>query len=105
MRFFKEHYDLYTIWSEKTIIGFICINPLFMCPGEVAFGEEIAIQEEFQNKGVGTWVFNKIFDIYKKKGFKRFMGIVDVDSKASKLYERLGILPSKKEVLIEKNLN
>lgn len=104
IKFFSKFYDLYSIFVNNKIVGFIVINPKFMCPGEVAFGEEIAIKEEFQRKGIGTFVFNKIFKIYKKKGFKNFMGIVNIKSKAYNLYKRLGIKPSKKDVLIERRL-
>lgn len=104
MNFFKEFYDLYTIKLDNKIVGFICINPLFMCPGEVAFGEEVAIKEEYQNKGIGTTVFNKIFEIYKKRGFNRFVGISDVNSRSKNLYKRLGINPSNKDILIERSL-
>lgn len=104
MKFFNEFYDLYTIKVDNKIVGFIVINPLFMCPGEVAFGEEIAIKEEFRNRGIGTWVLYQIFNTYKKKGFKKFMGIATKKGGPMSLYKRLGILPSKKEVLIEKRL-
>jgi aminoglycoside 6'-N-acetyltransferase I len=104
MEFFLEFYDLFTVKVDGKLVGFICINPKFMCPGEVAFGEEVAIKEEFQGKGVGTWVFGEIFKIYKEKGFKRVMGIADVNAKVFKLYKKLGILPSKENVLIEKEL-
>jgi len=101
---YQENHDLYTIKINNEIVGFIAINPNFMCPGEVAFVEEIAIKESFQNKGIGTFVFKEIFKIYKEKGFKRFLGIVNVNSKAKKLYDKLGILPSKQDILIEKEL-
>jgi len=104
MRFFLKFYDLYSVIFKKQVIGFACINKNFMCPGEVAFWEEFAIKKEFQNEGIGTFVLNEIFKIYKKKGYKKFMGIVNLNSKASKLYKKLNILPSKKNILIEKNL-
>lgn len=104
MNFYLKYYDLFSISADNKIIGFIVINPNFMCPGEIAFGEEMAIKEDFQRKGIGTWALNQIFEIYKKKGFQKFIGIADVESKAYTLYKRLGILPSKKDVLIEKRL-
>ena len=104
MNFFIKYYDLYTIKVNKKIVGFICINPTFMCPGEVAFGEEMAIDEKFQGQGIGTWVLQKILEIYKEKGFIRFLGIADSEGKAIKLYNKLGIKLSKKDLLIEKIL-
>jgi len=105
IKFFSKFYDLYTIKADDEIVGFICINPIFMCPGEIAFGEEMAIKEKFQNKGIGTWVLGQIFKIYKERGFKKFMGIAEISGKAIRLYKRLKILPSKKYVLIERGLN
>src|SRR3990167_10763827 len=47
MKFCSKVYDLFTIKvndkENNQIAGFICINPKFMCPGEVAFGEEFVI--------------------------------------------------------------
>lgn len=104
MNFYYRFYDLYSIKTNNKLVGFIAINPNFMCPGEVAFVEEIAINKNFQRKGIGTRVFKLVFKIYKEKGFKRFMGIVNIKSGAFKLYKKLGILPSKKDLLIEKKL-
>jgi len=101
--FFKDK-DIYTIFADDKIAGFIVIDPKFMCPGEVAFGEEVAIRADLQGKGIGTFIFEEIFKIYRQKGFKKFMGIAGVESRANNLYKRLGILPSKKGVLIEKSL-
>lgn len=104
MKFFNKFYDLYIVNFNKKIIGFVVINPIFMFPGEVAFGEEMAIQEDFQNQGIGTNVLKQLFNIYRKKGFKKFMGIAASNGRPINLYKRLGILPSKKGVLIEKTL-
>lgn len=102
MEFFRKFYDLYAITYGGETVGFICINPTFMCPGEVAFGEEMAIKSDYQNKGIGTFIFKKIFEIYQKRGFKKFMGIAAKKGGPMSLYKRLGVLPSKKGVLIEK---
>jgi len=101
---FSEEKELYSIFSEGEIVGFIVIDPNFMCPGEVAFGEEIAITERYQRKGIGTEVFEKIFKIYKERGFKKFVGIKNLSSKANNLYPRLGLVQSKTDVIIEKKL-
>ncbi|MBS3172327.1 GNAT family N-acetyltransferase [Candidatus Woesearchaeota archaeon] len=102
--FFYQFYDLYSIKADQELVGFICINPNFLCPGDIAFGEEIAIKEGYTDKGIGTWVLNEISKTYSKKGFKKLMGIVDTNSRAKKLYKRLGINPSKKNILIEKDI-
>ncbi len=104
MDFFFDNFDTYTIKYKNEIVGFIVVNPLFMCPGDVAFAEEIAIKKEFQNKGIGTFVWKRIFEIYKNKGFKKVLGIASRDGRAMNLYNRIGLLPSKKGVLLEKKL-
>lgn len=104
MNSFLKDEDIYTVFVDNEIAGFIVIDPNFMCPGEVAFGDEMAVREDLQNKGIGTFMLKEIFKIYKQKGFKRFIGILDVESRVNNLYKRLGIFPSKKDVLIEKQL-
>ena len=108
MKFYSKVYDLFTIKvndkENNQIAGFICINPKFMCPGEVAFGEEFVIKKEFQNKGIGAYVIKEIIRLYKKRGFKRLLGIANTKGKAIKLYYKLGVEPSKKDVLIERRL-
>jgi len=104
MKTFFRTQDCYTIIINKEIIGFIVINPHFFCPGTVAFGEELAITEKYQARGIGTKVLKKIFEMYKKRGFKVFMGISLQGSGAYRLYSRLGITPSKVNVLLEKEL-
>jgi len=99
-----KNYDLYTILVGDKIVGFIALNSRFMCPGEVVFGEEIAIKEEYQNRGIGAYVFNEIFKIYKRKGYKRFIGIANKDSKVMTLYQKLGLYQSGTDILIEKRL-
>src|SRR3989339_145114 len=89
IKFFYEFYDLYSIKADKKL---------------VAFGEEIAIKENFQGKGIGTIVNKKLFEIYKKKGYGSFMIIAHKKSKAVKLYKRLGINISKEGILMEKEL-
>lgn len=104
VRFYYVNYDLYTIFVGSTVVGFIAVNSRFMCPGEVAFGEEIAIKEEFQNRGIGTFVSKEIFRIYKEKGYKRFIAIANRNSRAMNLYNKLGLYQSNDDVLIEKRL-
>jgi len=99
-----KNYDLYTIFVGNNVVGFITVNSRFMCPGDVVFGEEIAIKEEYQNRGIGTFVISEIMSLYKKKGYKRFMGIVNKDSKVMTLYQKLGLYQSGTDILIEKRL-
>ena len=104
IKVFRNLYDCYTITYGRQKIGFIAINPTFMCPGVVAFGEDMVIEEEFQGKGIGTWVLKKISEVYKKRGFKYFMGIAHKKSKALKLYKKKGFSIDKDFIIIGKKL-
>ena len=104
MKFFSENYDVYTIKTNDKIAGFVVINPRFMCPGEVAFGEEMAIKEEYKRKGAGTYALNKILDIYRKKGFKIYMGIVNKHSNSLGLHKKINAKESKSDIVVVKKL-
>jgi len=104
IKFLNKYCEIYVISVDKEIVGFIAINSQFMYPGQIAFGEELAIKSDFQNKGIGTWTLRKIFSIYQQKGFSKFMGIGAKKGKAIRLYKKLNILPSKENVLIERRL-
>ena len=103
-----KDYSIYCdIWSlvyNKMVVGFYIMNTKRWVPGEVVFGEEMAIKKEFRNKGFGSFLFKEMFKIYKKKGFKAWLGIVDRKAPAYKIYKKMGIKESKMEGLIEKKL-
>ncbi|MBU2612211.1 MAG: GNAT family N-acetyltransferase [Nanoarchaeota archaeon] len=105
IKVFSKYCEIWEIVYGKELVGFIVVNPNQFFPGVIAFGEEIAIKKEFQNKGIGTVIFKKIFQIYKKRGFKWFMGIALIKAKALKLYTELGFNIEKEEVIISKKLN
>ncbi len=104
IKIYSNYCDIFKIISNQEIIGFVVFNPNHWCPGEVVFGEEMAIKSEFQGKGMGTNVLNYLFDYYKERGFKKFMGIANLNGKAINLYERIGIQKSNENSIIEKNL-
>ena len=101
---FLKYYDVWKIIYNKKIIGFVSVNPHWFFPGKYAFVEDIAIKKEFQKKGIGTFVINEIFKIYKQKGFEYLMGVANTKSRAIKLYKKLKILPSKDNLFIERKL-
>lgn len=94
--------DIGILKEGRELIGFIIINTKgsIGLPGEVCFGEELVIKCEYQREGFGTFILKKVFNIYKKKGFKRIMGIA-YSGKLLKFYKKLNISPSKKYVLVE----
>jgi GNAT superfamily N-acetyltransferase len=94
--------DIFSIFEDEFLIGFIVVNRNFWDFEECVYGEDIAIKEEYQNKGIGKVVFNQIFDYYKIKGFKKFYGILVAER--LKFYEDLGFKVSKDNLFAEKVL-
>lgn len=101
---FKKYCDVFKIIKDNELVGFIVINTNHWCPGEFIFGEEMAIKQEFQGKGIGTQVFNYLFNYYKEKGYKKFIGIANKKGKALDLYRKLEIKENSENIVIEKDL-
>lgn len=99
LEIFSRYCDIWNVLYEKGIIGFIIVNPNQWCPGEIAFGEEMAINSQYQNKGIGTEVLKEITAIYKNKGFSKFMGITNTNSKNFYIHQKLGFKESNNKVM------
>jgi len=104
IKLFSRYCDIWEIWYEKQLAGFFVINPSWWCSGEIIFGEELAIDKKFRKKGIGTYVLKEIFKIYKKKGFKKYMGIVNNASNAIGLHKKVGAYKNKYDLLMEAEL-
>ena len=85
LKSYSKFCDMWKLVLDKEIIGFFVMNTSRWFPKLVCFGEEQAIESKYQNKGYGKYMLNKLFEIYKKKGYKYYMGIVNVKGKALKL--------------------
>ncbi len=105
IKIFNKYCDIWKILYKEDLAGFIIVNPNQFLPGTIAFGEEIAIKKELRGNGIGKNALRKIIEIYNKKGFEIFMGIANNNSKAFKLWKKLGIKESKENILMEKQLN
>ena len=64
----------------------------------------MAIDENFQRKGIGKKVLVEIFKIYKKKSYKRYMGIVNDSSKSIGLHKKIRAYKNKYDFLMVKEL-
>jgi len=104
LKIFSKYCDLWEIEYEKKLVGFLVINPNQWFPGEIIFGEEMAIDGNFQRKGIGKDVFDKIFKVYKKKGYKRYMGVVNDSSKSIGLHKKIGAYKNKYDFLMAREL-
>ena len=101
---FSRYCDIWKIVLGEKIIGFLIINPNQWFLGETIFGEEMAILEDFQRKGIGEQSVDEIFEIYKKKGYKKYMCLVNLKSKSFGLQNKMGVGESKFNKLMEKEL-
>lgn len=101
---FSKYCDIWKAVVEGEIVGFIIVNPNYWCPGEIVFGEEAAVKSDVQSKGVGTEMFERIFEIYKEKGYKLLMGMASRKSRALDLYKRIGFKEREDNVIIQRRL-
>lgn len=101
---YSKFCDIWKLNYNKELVGFIIVSACTIgLPKEFCFGEELAVKKEYQCKGFGTFILKETFKNYKKKGFKNFIGIANKKGPI-KLYKRLNLSPSKKNVLVEKKL-
>lgn len=105
IKLFSKYCDIWKVVNEENeTIGFTIINPNFWFPGKVAFAEQTAIMHKYQGQGIGRKIREEIFEIYRKRGFKKVMGITNKNSKAYGSFKNVGMKESKDNVLLEKDL-
>lgn len=102
IKLFSKNCDIWKINYKKNLVGFIIVNP-YRWKG-FCFGEKIAIRKESQGRGIGKFVFKEIFKVYKNKGFKNFVGIINKKSNISNLYKKIGFKINKENIFVEKKL-
>ena len=64
----------------------------------------MAVKSDFQRKGIGTKMLQDIITEYKNKGFTSFMGIVNRNAPSRKMFEKLGVIKTDDNFLIERRL-
>jgi len=104
LEIFSRYCDIWKILSKEEIVGFLVVNPNQWFLGEIIFGEEMAIQEKFQRRGIGEEAVKDMFKVYKKKGYKKYMCLVNESSKSLGLQNKIGAKESKFDRLMERKL-
>jgi ribosomal protein S18 acetylase RimI-like enzyme len=87
--YFKNHFK-----PEKTKIIIYDSQDIGILVTEVGDSKltivEIQIKPEFQCKGIGTRILKDIIENGRENGFEARLGVLKVNEKARKLYEKLG---------------
>lgn len=104
IKVFSKYCDIWIAVLDKKIVGFLIINPYQWKIGEIAFGEEMVVKKEFRRKDIGTMLFRFIFDYYSRRGYKKFMGIINKDANSFGFIKKLNLNVNKNDLLIEKKL-
>jgi predicted acetyltransferase len=104
LELFSKYCDIWEIDFDGEVIGMVVINPNHWSSGKIAFCEEVAIKNEYQRKGFGVEVFEKIFEIYKERGFEEYMGIVNKKSKSFGFHKKIGASVLESDVLMSRKL-
>ena len=104
IKIFARYCDIWDIFYEDKLAGFIIINPHHWFPGKFCFVENMGIKKEYRGKSIGRVVINSMMIIYKERGFEHFMGISNKQSRAFKLWESLGIKEDENDKIISKRL-
>ncbi|MBS3074671.1 GNAT family N-acetyltransferase [Candidatus Pacearchaeota archaeon] len=105
LKLFSKYCEVFSILYDKELAGFLVLNPNLWKPGEVMFGEEMAVDKNFRGRGIGTFMMNWMVDYAKSRGFKRVMFFSNNKSGAYKLYNKLGFSKSDEVEVFSKELN
>lgn len=103
----KEYAKFCDIWKliyNNKIVGFFVMNVMWVYPKKIVFGEEIAIKENFKNKGFGEFMIRELRKIYRERGVKEWWGISNKKSKAFKFWKKMGHKEIKDNALIGEKL-
>ncbi len=104
IKIFYKYCDIWISTENKNITGFLIINSNQWKPGEIIFGEDIGIDKKYRKKEIATKLLEFSFAHYKKKGYKKFMGIINKDAKSFGFIKKLKLKLSKQDLLVEKEL-
>ncbi len=85
--------NIFLIFYDEKLIGYVVFTYGFSIEyeGILTLIDEIYIQEEFRNKGIGTMTLNYVEEICKAKGIKTIhLQVKNFNPQAKKLYNSLG---------------
>lgn len=85
------HYmDIYVAGIQKKVVGFIIFYDYAWDRGRRAYIEDIGVLKEYRGQGIAGSLIKKAEHVLKKKGVSKMILDVNLESKALKLYEKIG---------------
>lgn len=100
----KEYHKsgyIFVLEIKKQIIGFIIAYDFIWHDGKRAFIDEIVVSSEYQGKGFGKKLMRYAEDFFKKKKVKNVELMAVKNSKASKIYSKLGYKEEKFVLMVK----
>ena len=89
--------------EEQEIIAFVFLNISYWSDGKQAILEEIVVDPDFQNKGIGTTLLNYIFNYAKTLGVKSIMFWAKNNDRLLDFYKKHGCFEANDFVVMFKN--
>ena len=104
LKLFSRYCEIFSIFYDKEIVGFLVLNPTLWKTGDILFAEEMAVDKNFRKRGIGTFAMNWMVDYGKKKCFKKLMFFSNNKSDAYRLYAKIGFSKDNEVEVFSKEL-
>jgi len=103
----KEYFRdnvIFVLEYEKKIIGFIIGHIEIWDKGDEGFIDEVVVLSKFQKKGYGKILLNYLINCFKKKNCYSLGLMCNPESKAFKIYKKMGFNKPKNLIFMTKKL-
>jgi GNAT superfamily N-acetyltransferase len=92
IRTIESYFENETIFvaEESRIAGFIIAFCHYWLHGNEVWISELFVSPDWQVKGIGRKLIEKVLDHFKEKDIKKISLMANKDAKAMKFYEKLG---------------
>jgi ribosomal protein S18 acetylase RimI-like enzyme len=85
-----KYMDIYVAGIQKKVVGFIIFYDYPWDRGRRGYIEDIGVLKEYRGHGIAGGLFKKAEQVMKKKGVSKVLLDVNLESKALRLYEKIG---------------
>jgi len=104
LNFYFKLGEIYVVVLDKKIAGVLVFKLEQYWEGKVLIIGDLAIEESFKNKGVGTKLMNFVESYAKKNKIRRILFTTNKQSKAVNFYKKIGYSIDKLRIEMEKVL-